>query len=119
LATTAFVGTALGSYAPKANPVLTGRTQSDAYSYTVVQLSSAASQTLNLSAASEWTMTITANTSIAFTNTLATNTSEVVFIRFTNAGAFTITWPANTKLQRKLRRLSLPQELTWLEFSTT
>jgi hypothetical protein len=106
LATTAFVGSAVSTVVstvlPKSNPVMTGRAQSDAYSYTVINLGSVSgTQTLNLAAASEWTATIAGSTTFAFTNTLAANTSEVVMLRLTNAGAFTITWPANTKFAAK------------------
>lgn len=95
LATTAFVAT---SYAPLASPTFTGRVQADAESYTVTALGSVSgTQTLNLASASEWTMTITGATTLAFTNTLAANRGQVVYLRFTNAGSATITWPASTK----------------------
>jgi hypothetical protein len=78
-----------------ASPV---RFQSPAYSYSVTALGSVSgTQTLNLGTASEFTMTITGATTIAFTNTLLSGTSEVVYIRFTNAGSAAITWPASTK----------------------
>lgn len=77
-----------------ASPV---RFQSPAYSYGVTALASAATQTLNLGTATEFTMTITAATTIAFTNTLLAGTSEVVYIRFTNAGSAAITWPTGTQ----------------------
>jgi hypothetical protein len=54
---------------------------------------------MDLSAASEFTMTITASSTFAFTNTLAANIGQVVYLRLANAGAAgtTITWPASTK----------------------
>jgi hypothetical protein len=74
------------------------RFQSPTYSYLVSALGSVSgTQTLNLAAATEFTMTITGATTIAFTNTLGTNIAEVVYIRFTNAGSAAITWPASTK----------------------
>lgn len=83
-----------------ASPVFTGRTQSDAYSYTVSALGSiSGSHTLDLAAAGEFTMTLTASTTFVFTNTLTTGRSEVVYLRITNGGAsgVTVTWPASTK----------------------
>jgi hypothetical protein len=102
IATTAFVATALGSYAPIASPVFTGRAQSPAYSFSVSALGSVSgTQTLDLSTASEWTMTITGATTLAFTNTLPANDSQIVLIRFTNAGSAAVTWPASTKFAAK------------------
>lgn len=99
LATTAFVAT---SYAQIASPSFTGRVQSPSYSYTVQALGSVSgAHTLDLSAASEFTMTITGATTLAFTNTLAVNTSEVVIIRFTNAGSAVVTWPTGTQFAAK------------------
>jgi hypothetical protein len=81
-----------------ASPTITGRTQSDAYSFTVTALGSVSgTQTLNLGTASEWTMTIAGATTIAFTNTLAAGISEVAYLRITNGGSSTITWPAGTQ----------------------
>jgi hypothetical protein len=74
------------------------RFQSPAYSYTVSALGSVSgTQTLNLATATEFTMTITGATTLAFTNTLGTNQSEVVYIRFTNAGSAAITWPSGAQ----------------------
>ena len=74
------------------------RFQSPAYSYTVSALGSVSgTQTLNLGSATEFTMTITGATTLAFTNTLGTNQSEVVYIRFTNAGSAAITWPSGAQ----------------------
>jgi len=99
IATTAFVA---NSYAPLASPTLTGRTQSPAYSFSVVALGSVSgTQTLNMGLATEWTATITGATTFAFTNTLAANTSEVFFLRLTNAGASTIAWPSGTQFANK------------------
>jgi hypothetical protein len=78
-----------------ASPV---RFQSPAYSYGVVALGSiSGTVTVNLSAASEFTMTITGATTFAFTNTLLSNTSEVVIFRMTNAGSANISWPTGTQ----------------------
>lgn len=89
---------ALTTYAPLASPNLTGRTQSDAYSYTVSALGNVSgTKTMDLAAAGEFTMTITGATTFAFTNTLAASRSEVVYLRITNGGSATITWPASTK----------------------
>jgi hypothetical protein len=106
IATTAFVETAVsavtGDFAPLASPSFTGRVQSPSYSYTVEPLGSVSgTQTLNLSAASEFTMTITGATTLAFTNTLGANLSQIVVIRFTNAGVGNIAWPASTKFAAK------------------
>lgn len=99
IATTSFVAT---SFAPLASPAFTGRVQSPSYSYTVSALGSVSgTQTLNLSSASEFTMTITGATTLAFTNTLAVNNAEVVIIRFTNAGSANITWPSGTQFAVK------------------
>jgi hypothetical protein len=59
-------------------------------------------QTLNLATATEYSMTITGATTLQFTNTLGANTAEVVYIRFTNAGSASITWPASTKFANKV-----------------
>ena len=88
----------LSAYAPLASPTLTGRAQSDAYSYTVSALGNVSgTKTMDLAAAGEFTMTITGATTFAFTNTLSAGRSEVVYLRITNGGSATITWPASTK----------------------
>jgi hypothetical protein len=46
-------------------------------------------------------MTITGATTLAFTNTLPANDSQIVLIRFTNAGSAAVTWPASTKFAAK------------------
>jgi hypothetical protein len=102
LATTAFVDATLNQYAPIANPAFTGRVQAPAYSFTTDPLGSVSgSVTLDMGAASEYSMTIAGNTTLAFTNTLGANRSEVVYLRFTNAGSATITWPTSTKFSNK------------------
>jgi hypothetical protein len=82
---------------------ITGRTQSDAYSYTVSSLGTASGTstvTMNLSSASEFTLTISASstTTFAFTNTLGTNQGQVVYLRIVNGGASgaVLTWPTGT-----------------------
>jgi hypothetical protein len=104
VATTAFVASAvsasapnLSTYAPIASPALTGRATIPANSYDVVALGSVSgTQTLNLAAATEWTVTITGNTTFAFSNVPAAGTSQIVALRLTNAGSYTISWPAGT-----------------------
>jgi hypothetical protein len=105
VATTAFVESAvsastpnLSAYAPIASPTLTGRATVPAASYDVVNLGTiSGTQTLNLAAATEWTMTITGNTTFAFSNVPAAGTSQIVAMRLTNAGAYVITWPTSTQ----------------------
>lgn len=97
--TSSDVTTALG-YTPAstASPTVTGRSQSDSYSYTVSALGSiSGTKTLDLSTASEFTATITGTTTFAFTNTLGTNVGQVVYMRLTNAGSAQINWPTGTK----------------------
>jgi uncharacterized membrane protein YedE/YeeE len=53
-------------------------------------------KTLDLSTATEWILTITGNTTFAFSNVPAAGTSQIVAFRLTNAGAYTITWPTGT-----------------------
>jgi hypothetical protein len=99
VATTAFVAT---SFAPLASPTFSGRVQSPSYSFTTIALGNiSGTNTLNLASASEWSATIVGATTFAFTNTLGTNISEVVYLRLTNAGSATITWPASTKFASK------------------
>lgn len=99
IATTAFVAT---SFAPIASPTFTGRSQSPAYSFSTVALGNiSGTNTLNLASASEWSATIVGSTTFAFTNTLGSNISEVVYLRLTNAGSASITWPASTKFAGK------------------
>jgi hypothetical protein len=91
-------GAAIAGYAPSASPTITGRTQSDAYSYTVIALGNqSGTLNLNLTNASEWTVTVTGNLTFAFTNSLASNTSQVIYLRLTNAGAYNIYWPTSTQ----------------------
>jgi hypothetical protein len=104
LATTAFVSAAvtasapnLSTYAPIASPSLTGRATIPATSYDVVNMGSVSgTKTLDLSTATEWILTITGNTTFAFSNVPAAGTSQIVAFRLTNAGAYTITWPTGT-----------------------
>jgi hypothetical protein len=99
VATTAFVAT---SFAPLASPTFTGRLQSPAFAFSTVALGNiSGTNTLNLALASEWSATLVGATTFAFTNTLGTNISEVIYLRLTNAGAFAITWPASTKFAGK------------------
>lgn len=66
--------------------------------YTVSALGSVSgTQTLNLATANEFTATIAGATTIAFSSAPAAGESQVVYLRLTNAGSATITWPASTK----------------------
>ncbi len=79
---------------------ISGRLQVAAESYTVTALGSVSgTQTLNMATSSEWTMTLTGPTTLAFTNTLGANTSQVFYLRFTNAGntGNSIAWPSGTQ----------------------
>jgi hypothetical protein len=90
------ITTALG-YTPvtPTSPTITGRTQSDAYSYTVVPVTvSGGAAQINMSAGSEFT--ITGNTTFSFTNPPGANQSQVVYVQMTNGGTGTITWPTGT-----------------------
>jgi hypothetical protein len=90
-------GAAISGYATTASPTITGRTQSDAYSYTVVPLTvTSGATTINMSAGSEFTVTITGNTTISFSNPPTGNQSQVVYVQMTNGGTGTITWPTGT-----------------------
>ena len=100
IATTAFVAAnSITANSPTiASPTLTSRSNIAAMSHGVTTLGSVSgTQTLNLASATEWTATITGNTTFAFSNTPVTNASQVVILRLTNAGAFTIAWPASTQ----------------------
>ena len=50
-----------------------------------------------MATATEFTATLTGATTFAFSNAPGAGTNQVVYLRLTNAGAQTITWPANTK----------------------
>ena len=65
--------------------------------YVVADLGSVSGATeIDLSDAQEFTSTITGNTTFSFSNAPAAGQSQVVYLRLTNAGAYTITWPAGT-----------------------
>lgn len=53
--------------------------------------------TIDLATAQEFTATVTGNVTLSFANAPAAGESQVVYLRLSNAGAFTITWPAGTK----------------------
>lgn len=53
--------------------------------------------TLDLAAATEFTATLTGATTFAFSNAPGAGSAQVVYLRLTNAGSTTITWPLNTK----------------------
>lgn len=95
---TASAATAFEGKLDKAGGAMSGKLNAVATDYTVTALGSiSAGQTLDLSSASEFTATIAASLSFAFSNAPAAGRAQVVYLRLTNAGAFTITWPANTK----------------------
>lgn len=76
---------------------LTNKTITSA-KYTVSALGSiSGAQTLDLAAATEFTATLTGATTLSFSNAPGAGSGQVVYLRLTNAGATTITWPANTK----------------------
>jgi len=97
--TSSDVTTAL-TYTPASlsSPSFTGRVQSPAYSYSVVNLgATSGTQTLNLGLASEWVISVTGTTTFAFTNTLGASTGQVAFLRIGNGGSQTINWPSGTQ----------------------
>lgn len=53
--------------------------------------------TIDLSAGNVVTATATGNVTFSFSNVPGANQSQVQTLRLTNGGAFTLTWPANTK----------------------
>jgi len=53
--------------------------------------------TLDLATATEFTATLTGATTFAFSNAPGAGAGQVVYLRLTNAGSTTITWPLNTK----------------------
>lgn len=81
-----------------ASPVFTGRPTIPASLFTSTALGSVSgTQTLNWAIASEWSFTVSAATTLAFTNPPASGFGEVVYLRITNGGAFTLTWPTGTQ----------------------
>lgn len=52
---------------------------------------------IDCSAAQSYSLTPTAATTLAFTNPPAANTSQVILLKITNGGAFTLSFPAGTK----------------------
>ena len=104
IATTSWVTTAIqnadsaSGYAPINAPSFTGRATFVAQEYDVTNLGNiSGTETLNLAASTEWTMTITGATTFAFSNTPAAGTTQVVILRITNGGAYTISWPTGTQ----------------------
>lgn len=95
-ATTSAVAT---SYAPLAAPTFTGPVTLNLTRFAVTALGTiTGTNTLDLSAAAEFTATLTATAvTFAFSNAPAAGRSQVVYLRLTNAGLCTITWPTLTK----------------------
>lgn len=89
--------TALNLKANLAAPQLTGKAKADAMEFTTAARASSSSHAIDLATVGEISTTITANTAFSFTNAPGANRSQVVYLRLTNAGAFTLTWPASTK----------------------
>lgn len=58
--------------------------------------------TLNLSAAEVFTTTITEDTTIVISNTLASPKFNSLLLRITNGGSYVVTYPANTKYNNGL-----------------
>ena len=61
------------------------------------QSTPAATVTINLATHTIHTITLAATTTFAFSNAPSSGESQVVYLRITNGGSTTITWPANTK----------------------
>ena len=77
---------------------LTGKTKADSLEMTVLDKGNlTGTVTCDLATAGEFHGTVTGATTFAFTNQPAANRSQVVFLRLTNAGAFTISWPTGTQ----------------------
>ncbi|OWT55273.1 hypothetical protein [Candidimonas nitroreducens] len=55
------------------------------------------SQTIDLSSATEFTMTVTGDTTFAFSNAPASGESQVVYLRIEDGGAHTVAWPSGTQ----------------------
>jgi hypothetical protein len=89
------------SRAAAASPTITGRTQSDAYSYTVLPVAVVAGSpntlTLPMGTASEFTTTFTASTTIVISGNSGTTIGQVAYLRVVNPGAGNVTWPSGTK----------------------
>lgn len=81
---------------PKAGGAMTGRL--DGHSGTiklVAKGSISGAQSLDLSTGQYFTATITGNTTFSVTNVPSGTFATPLFLRLTNAGAHTITWPAS------------------------
>ena len=75
---------------------LTRRLQTTSQSYAIDNIgSTSGTLTLDLGLYSEFAFTVSAATTIAFTNTLGTSTGQVVYLRITNGGT-NITWPTGS-----------------------
>lgn len=88
------------SRAAAASPTITGRTQSDAYSYTVVNLGTIAANgtaTINMTAGSEFTMTLSGITNVTINGNPAATAGQVIYVRITNGAAGNINWPTGMK----------------------
>jgi hypothetical protein len=93
IATTAFVAT---SFAPLASPQFTGVAQIPVQTYTVSAVTPVSgTATFNLNTASEFTITISAATTIAFGGAPAAGLGAVSLIRMVGGGSQTVTWPSN------------------------
>ena len=61
------------------------------------QSTAGATVTINLATHTIHTITLAATTTFSFSNAPSSGESQVVYLRITNGGSTTITWPANTK----------------------
>lgn len=61
------------------------------------QSTASATVTINLATHTIHTITLAATTTFAFSNAPSSGESQVVYLRITNGGSTTVTWPANTK----------------------
>lgn len=61
------------------------------------QSTAGATVTINLATHTIHTITLAATTTFAFSNAPSSGESQVVYLRITNGGSTTITWPASTK----------------------
>lgn len=61
------------------------------------QSTAGATVTINLATHTIHTITLAATTTFAFSNAPSSGESQVVYLRITNGGSTTVTWPASTK----------------------
>lgn len=83
----------------KTDVLVTGKLKPNATELKVSSLGTTVfgTQTLDLRAGAEFTATLTGNTTFAFSYAPGAGQSQIVILRLTNAGSYSITWPVNTK----------------------